>query len=48
MRIKSKFKLKKLFRAMLLIVVSLFLVAFFFRGGIILDHLGFEINIPFI
>ena len=33
MRIKSKFKLKKLFRAMLLIVVSLFLVAFFFEAA---------------
>jgi uncharacterized protein YijF (DUF1287 family) len=41
-------KPKKLLRALLLIVISLFLFALLFRNGIILNHLGIDIEVPFI
>lgn len=47
-RIRIRFKFNKFIRVGILIGAIIFFFALFFRGGIILEHLGFEINMPFI
>ncbi|EKN68199.1 hypothetical protein BAZO_05550 [Schinkia azotoformans LMG 9581] len=47
-RRKRNDRLNKIVMLILVSIVSFFLFAFFFRNGIILDHLGIEINVPFI